>query len=179
MTLRAIAEELGCTHATLYRYFPDKSHLLEELCRETFALLVAEFDAIAATSLNPEDCLLQTSRGFIHFGLTHPQHFRIVFFGPEDRNGIRAGEYIDSIGSPLFERLVKVFIACSHSSGLSTVDPTLDAHTWWHSIFGLTMVLIIQGDIPHVSAPARVAERSIRIMWAGLKAISLEPEPSP
>lgn len=178
VTLRAIAEEMGHTHATLYRYFPDKSNLLEELCRETFALLAEEFDAIAATSPDPEDCLLQTSRGLIRFGLTHPQHFRIVFFGPEDRNGIRAGEYIDAIGTPLFERLVKVFAACSRSSGLNTMDPVLDAHAWWHSIFGLTMVLIIQGDIPHVSAPERIAERSIKILWAGLKALSQEPEPS-
>lgn len=178
VTLRAIAEELGCTHATLYRYFPDKSHILAEICRETFDLLIAEFDGIAAATSNPEDCLIQTSRRFIRFGLTHPQHFRIVFFGPEDRNGIRAGEYINAIGKPLFARLVKVFTACTRGSGLSAADPTLDAHTWWHSIFGLTMVLIIQGDIPHMSAPDRVAEQAIKIMWAGLKAISLEPQPS-
>lgn len=177
VTLRAIAEEMGCTHATLYRYFPDKSHLLAEICRETFALLVAEFDAIAIVAANPEDCLFQTSRGFVHFGLAHPQHFRIVFFGPEDRNGIRAGDYINAIGRPLFERLVKVFIACSHHSGLSVADPLLDAHTWWDAIFGLTMVLIVQGNIPHLSAPNRVIEHFIKVMWAGLKAISLGPDP--
>ena len=176
VTLRAIAEDMGFTHATLYRYFPDKSHLLAELCRETFALLITEFDAIAAIALNPEDCLLQTSRGFVHFGLTHPQHFRIVFFGPEDRNGIRAGDYINAIGRPLFERLVKVFLECSRYSELNTTDPLLDAHTWWDSIFGLTLVLIVQGNIPHLSAPPRVIEHSIKIMWAGLKAISLESE---
>ncbi len=176
VTLRAIAEEMGCTHASLYRYFPDKSHLLAELCRETFALLVAEFDAIAVAAANPEDCLFQTSRGFVRFGLTHPQHFRIVFFGPEDRNGIRAGDYINAIGRPLFERLVKVFIECSRYSGLSMADPLLDAHTWWNSIFGLTMVLIVQGNIPHLSSPASVVEQSIKIMWAGLKTIASEPE---
>lgn len=174
VTLRAIAEEMGFTHATLYRYFPDKSHLLAELCRETFALLIAEFDAIAAIALNPEDCLFQTSRGFVRFGLAHPQHFRIVFFGPEDRNGIRAGDYINAIGRPLFERLVKVFIACSHYSGLNTTDPLLDAHTWWNTISGLTLVLIVQGNIPHLSAPDRVIEQSIKMMWAGLKAIALD-----
>ena len=179
VTLRAVAEELGCTHATLYRYFPDKSHLLAEICRETFALLIAEFDAIAAAAPSPEQCLLQTSRGFIRFGLAHPQHFRIVFFGPEDRNGIRAGEYINDIGRPLFERLVQVFAACSQSVGLNTADLTLAAHTWWHSIFGLTMVLVIQGDVPGVSAPDRVAEQAIKVMWAGLKATAQEPQPSP
>ena len=179
VTLRAIAEEIGYAHATLYRYFPDKSHLLAELCRETFDLLVAEFDAIAVTTVNPQDRLFQTSRGFVRFGLTHPQHFRIVFFGPEDRNGIRAGDYINAIGRPLFERLVGIFIACSDNREFRMTEPLLDAHTWWNSIFGLTMALIIQGNIPHLSAPDRVVEQSIKIMWAGLKAISPKSEPAP
>jgi len=172
VTLRAIAEELGYAHATLYRYFPDKSHLLAHICRETFNLAVAEFDAIAASSGDPVERLFQTSRGFVHFGLKHPQHFRIVFFGPEDRSGVRAGEYINEIGRPLFDRLVKVFKECADSAGLSTADPLLDAHTWWYSIFGLTQVLITQGKLPHLSAPDRVIEQQIQIMWAGLKAVA-------
>ncbi|MBC8137340.1 MAG: TetR/AcrR family transcriptional regulator, partial [Fibrella sp.] len=155
VTLRAIAEEMGYAHATLYRYFPDKSRLLEELCLETFELLTVEFDAIAAASLNPEERLFQTSRHLVRFGLTHPQHFRVVFFGPEDRHGIRAGDYINDIGRPLFERLVKAFGECIDSNGLSISDPLLAAHTWWSNIFGLTMVLIIQGNLPDFSAPDR------------------------
>lgn len=172
VTLRAIAEELGYAHATIYRYFPDKSALLAELCRDTFDLLVMEVDAIGAASLNSEERLFQTSRGFVRFGLEHPQHFRIVFFGPEDRNGIRAGEYINDIGRPLFERLVKIFIECSIDHGLSATDQLLDAHTWWSSIFGLTQVLITQGNLPHLSTPDRVIERQIEVMWAGLKAVA-------
>ena len=166
VTLRAIAQEMGYSHGTLYRYFPDKSHLLAEICRETFALLLAEFDAIAAAATNPVECLFQTSRGLVRFGMTHPQHFRIVFFGPENRSGIRAGEYINDIGRPLFERIVQVFHAC----GLKVKDPMLAAHTWWDLLFGLTMVLIIQGEQPHMSAPESVVEQSIKIMWAGLNA---------
>ncbi len=173
VTLRAIAEELGYAHATLYRYFPDKSNLLAEICRETFALLVADFDAIAAATPDPLEQLLETSRGFVRFGLEHPQHFRIVFFGPEDRNGIRAGDYINEIGRPLFERVVEIFKMCSTHTGVSLNDPLLDAHTWWSSIFGLTQVLITQGNLPNVSAPERVVERSIQVMWAGLKTVSV------
>lgn len=176
VTLRAIAEELGYAHGTLYRYFPDKSHLLAEICSGTFDLLVAEFDAIAVASPNAVERLFETSRGFVRFGLKHPQHFRIVFFGPEDRNGIRAGDYINDIGRPLFERLVRIFGESLGSSGLSVADPLLAAHTWWSSIFGLTMVLVVQGKLPHFSASERVVEQFITVMWAGLKTTAL---PSP
>lgn len=171
VTLRAIANEMGYSHGTLYRYFPDKSHLLAEICRETFSLLIAEFDATAASASSPEDCLFQTSRDFVRFGQTYPQHFRVVFFGPADRNGIRSGEYIDEIGRPLFERLVELFDACVQSSGLRVSDPMLAAHTWWSTIFGLTMVFVVQGELPHFSATDSVVEQSIRIMWAGLNAV--------
>jgi AcrR family transcriptional regulator len=170
VTLRAIAEEMGYAHATLYRYFPDKSHLLTEVCRETFALLISELDAIYDKNPDPVERLFETARGFVRFGLKHPQHFRIVFFGPEDRNGIRAGEFINEIGRPLFDRLVKIFRDCSNDR-LALSDPVLDAHTWWSSIFGITQVLITQGNLPHLSAPERVVERTMQVMWAGLMTV--------
>ena len=175
VTLRAIAEELGYAHATLYRYFPDKSSLLAEICRETFDLLMGEVDAPQATATNPEDRLFQTSRGFVRFGLEHPQHFRIVFFGPEDRNGIRAGEYIDQIGRPLFERLVAIFSECSKSAGFSAKTRVLDAHTWWSSLFGLTQVFITSGAIQSLSAHDRIVERLLEVMWSGLKTLATNP----
>jgi len=47
----------------------------------------------------------------------------------------------------------------------------LAAHTWWSTIFGLTMVFVVQGELPHFSATDSVVEQSIRIMWAGLNAV--------
>ena len=48
VTLRAIAQEIGYTHAVIYQHFPDKAHILSELSRETIGLLIQKFDAIAA-----------------------------------------------------------------------------------------------------------------------------------
>lgn len=172
VTLRAIAEAMGYAHASLYRYFPDKSSLLSAICVETFSLLNAEFDAILVQTTDPQERLLQTSRGFAVFGLRHPQHFRVVFFGPENRNGIRAGEYIDAIGRPLFERLMSIFGACVESRGLSLKTPVLDAHTWWSTVFGVTQVLITQGKLPHLSGPEAVIERALEILWNGIETLS-------
>jgi AcrR family transcriptional regulator len=38
VTLRAIAKEIGYTHAVIYQHFPDKWHILAELSRETIGL---------------------------------------------------------------------------------------------------------------------------------------------
>jgi AcrR family transcriptional regulator len=103
VTLRAIAKEIGYTHAVIYQHFPDKSHILAELSNETIGLLIRNFDAIVAKHPALKERLFATSRGLIQFCTAHPQQFRNVFFGPENRNGIRAGQYIDDIGKPLFQ----------------------------------------------------------------------------
>src|SRR5580693_1258035 len=88
VTLRAIAEEIGYTHAVIYQHFPDKWHILAELSSETIALMVQNFDAIAAKHLEPKERLFATSRRLIQFCVAHPQQFRNVFFGPENRDGV-------------------------------------------------------------------------------------------
>ena len=50
VTLRAIAKQIGYTHAVIYQHFPDKWHILAELSSETIRLLIQNFDAIAARS---------------------------------------------------------------------------------------------------------------------------------
>ena len=169
VTLRAIAENIGYTHAVLYKHFPDKSHILEELCAQTFGLLIRNFDDIAERAATPRDRLFETSRGLMRFCLAHPQHCRIVFFGPENRNGIRAGEYISAIGKPLFDRFEALFLEVARSEQIIAEDMRLVAHTWWCSILGLSMVMIIQGGLPGFSEHERIIEQSISMMWAGLK----------
>jgi AcrR family transcriptional regulator len=87
VTLREIARQIGYTHAVIYQHFPDKWHILAELSRETIALMVQNFDAIAAKHFSSKERLFATSRGLIQFCTAHPQQFRNVFFGPENRNG--------------------------------------------------------------------------------------------
>ena len=74
--------------------------------------MIQNFDAIAAKYLAPKERLFATSRGLIQFCTAHPQQFRNVFFGPENRNGIRAGQYINDIGAPLFATFRAALFRC-------------------------------------------------------------------
>ena len=55
VTLRAIAKEIGYTHAVIYQHFPDKWHILAELSSETIGLMIQNFDAIAAKHPAPKE----------------------------------------------------------------------------------------------------------------------------
>jgi len=199
VTLREIAKEIGYTHAVIYQHFPDKWHILAELSRETIALMVQNFDAIAAKHLSPKERLFATSRGLIQFCVAHPQQFRNVFFGPENRDGIRAGQYINDIGAPLFGRFVQLFFDVAKDEGLpnrvdmvvahteeelhetseqwrANVVDMVVAHTWWFTIFGLATLMVIQGVVPDLPDQALVVEQTIATLWAGVQAVPRLPK---
>ena len=176
VTLREIAKEIGYTHAVIYQHFPDKWHILAELSSETIGLMVQNFDAIAAKHLAPKERLFAASRGLIQFCIAHPQQFRNVWFGPENRNGVRAGQYIDDLGAPLFARFVKLFFDVAKDEGLPNRDDIVIAHTWWFTIFGLATIFVIQGVVPGLSDQTLVTEQTIATLWAGVQAVPRLPK---
>jgi AcrR family transcriptional regulator len=176
VTLREIAKEIGYTHAVIYQHFPDKWHILAELSRETIELMVQDFDAITAKYPSPKERLFATSRGLIQFCVAHPQQFRNVFFGPENRNGVRAGQYINDIGAPLFGRFVQLFFDVAKEEGLPNRDDMVVAHTWWFSIFGLATLMVIQGVVPDLPDQTLVVEQTIATLWAGVQAVPRLPK---
>jgi AcrR family transcriptional regulator len=176
VTLREIAKEIGYTHAVIYQHFPDKWHILAELSRETIELMVQNFDAIAARHLSPKERLFATSRGLVRFCTAHPQQFRNVFFGPENRNGVRAGQYINDIGAPLFGRFVQLFFDVAKDEGLPNKNDIVVAHTWWFTIFGLATLMVIQGVVPNLPDQTVVVEQTIATLWAGVQAVPRLPK---
>ena len=176
VTLREIAKEIGYTHAVIYQHFPDKWHILAELSRKTIGLMIQNFDAVAAKYPEPKERLFATSRGFIQFCTAHPQQFRNVFFGPENRNGTRAGQYIDDIGAPLFQRFVQLFFDVAKAEGLPGKDDVVVAHTWWYTMFGLATLMVIQGVVPNRPGQALVVEQTIATLWAGVQVVPRLPK---
>ena len=176
VTLRAIAEKLGYAHAALYRYFPDKASLLGEICKQTFDQLIVELDAQQSQAQGAEAELLAVSLGFVRFGLAHPHHFQVVFSGPlSHTNG--SNEHFNAIGRALFERLMQSFIACSKAVGLSAKTRTLDANTWWTSLFGTTHILISSCAVISPASSEEVVHRHIQVMWQGFRALAGLIEP--
>ena len=176
VTLRESANEIGYTHAVIYQHFPDKWHILAELSRETIGLMVQNFDAIAAKHSKPKERLFATSRGLIQFCTAHPQQFRNVFFGPENRNGVRAGQYINDIGAPLFGRFVQLFFDVAKDERLPNKNDIVVAHTWWFTIFGLATLMVIQGVVPDLPDQTLVVEQTIATLWAGVQAVPRLPK---
>lgn len=79
VTMRSVAKEVGVSAMSLYRYFPNKAALLEQVW---LGVLDAALDAIHAASVAQEGPVLRLRRlyaSYISFWLAHPQDFRLLF----------------------------------------------------------------------------------------------------
>jgi hypothetical protein len=96
--------------------------------------------------------------------------------GSENRNGIRAGQYINDIGTPLFGRFVQLFFDVAKDEGLPSRDDIVVAHTWWYTIFGLATLMVIQGVVPDLPDQTLVVEQTIATLWAGVQVVPRLPK---
>jgi AcrR family transcriptional regulator len=78
VTMRRIAEAIEYSPTTIYHHFEDKDDLVNALCEEDFARLLAVF----RSQLPPEDpveWIRQLGRAYARFGLENPNHYRFMF----------------------------------------------------------------------------------------------------
>lgn len=79
LTLRAVAQRLGVSHAAPVYHFPSKSSLLMALAEEGFRLFA---QALEAAAQGPQEGrLLRIGQAYIAFARQHPNHYHIMFGG--------------------------------------------------------------------------------------------------
>nr|WP_295083282.1 TetR/AcrR family transcriptional regulator [uncultured Roseateles sp.] len=79
VTMRGVAQAVGISAMSLYRYFPNKSAMLESIWAEALeASLQSAIQGSAAAS-EPWARLRQLYEAYANFWLTHPDDFKLVF----------------------------------------------------------------------------------------------------
>jgi AcrR family transcriptional regulator len=81
VTMRRIAERIEYSPTAIYFHFRDKHALMQELCDEDFGALAGEFVKIAAIA-DPIDRLRRIGQAYVAFGLSHRNHYRLMFMTP-------------------------------------------------------------------------------------------------
>ena len=81
VTMRKIAERIEYSPTAIYFHFRDKESLLKELCDNDFLVLAGEFME-AAKIADPIERLRAAGHAYVNFGITHPNHYRMMFMTP-------------------------------------------------------------------------------------------------
>lgn len=79
LSMRRLAQDVGYTPKTLYRYFTDKDDLLSELIEEDLAHLVTHLEDVAASQADPAHRLDAVALAYVAYGIAHPHAYQVLF----------------------------------------------------------------------------------------------------
>lgn len=150
VSMRKIAEKIEYSPTTIYLYFEDKADLLDCICEETFARLVRKQNQVAATVRDPLERLRQCLRGYIEFGLKHPNHYMVAFMMTRPAMDPRANLKSHELGKRAFDFLRTTLAECAGQGLIEVNDLEATSQVLWAAIHGLTSLLIARPNFPWV-----------------------------
>lgn len=78
-SMRRIADAAGITPTAIYDHFTDKDALLSAIAAEFFDGLSAAMSVEQKAWADPLRALAQVMENYVHYGLAHPNEYRLVF----------------------------------------------------------------------------------------------------
>jgi len=134
VTLRALAEKLGCSHALPYRYFANKQEIFAAVCALGFERFAEALERAAAGVDDPEQRLRVLARAYFRFALREPHAYRIMFELREPDRAANARYRVKEIRS--WQVLLQA-VELAVQAGVLAGDPELVAHQLWAGLHGL------------------------------------------
>jgi AcrR family transcriptional regulator len=160
-SLRQVAERIGYSATTIYRYFANKDDLLFAIVSEGFQQFEQALKTAARSTDDPLQRLEALGRAYIRFGLQHPVHYQLMFMQRADllfRQ--RAGQTSPPIESfDLLQQAVQQALAVGV---LRRGDAETYSHVLWALVHGVTSLAVAQMPrfaTPHLEHITNVALR--------------------
>lgn len=135
VTLRALAEELGCSRTTPYRYFKDKGQILGAVRAEGFLLLSQAQEAAADAESTPLRRLDAIGRAYLQFATAEPDYYRLMFEVPDKFSPAPTADEVAVVERS--QRPLYLAVKEAVDAGLLVGDPTMIAHLFWAAIHGV------------------------------------------
>lgn len=137
VTMRQLAEALGCSPKTPYRYFKDKADILATVRAEAFAKFADALEKAADSAKEPSERGMRVGEAYLKFAFANPHAYRLMFEfdQPIDdkhpdlvREALRARRFITRQAEEMVD------------AGVIAVDPQLFGWSMWAAIHGLVML---------------------------------------
>jgi AcrR family transcriptional regulator len=173
VTMRKIADKIEYSPTAIYIHFHDKAALLKELVADDFAKLAAQFQKIGRVP-DPVERLTRSGRAYIEFGLTHPNHYLLMFTiaPPVEYDGSRHAEVK---GDPQRDAYAFMRDTVAQAIGEGRFRPELTdvelvAQTLWAGVHGVVSLCIGQSkkDFVAMRKPQQIAELMLEMQMRGL-----------
>jgi len=148
VTMRGVANKIGYSATSIYRYFSDKEQLLRAVV-DADVLKLAQALQSTLTISDPLERFLQFGQHYVQFALANPNHYRMMFMTQHppcdpalssiEQNNPEQDAYAQLIGV-----VSNAFYAGIFKDELT--DTTLIAQTVWAAMHGLCALQINLAD---------------------------------
>lgn len=79
VTLRAVARQIGIAAPSIAPHFADPTEIIDAVVATELDTLTQVLHEAAASTADPVEALLATSRAYVSFGRAHPNRYRVIF----------------------------------------------------------------------------------------------------
>lgn len=139
ISIRSIAQEVGCSQMAMYRHFPNKEALIRHLCTELYQQFTIQLHDKFDYLPDPRERLRQALRNFVLLSLKNPHHYRLTFLVPAlDEQGLEMRYAAANPAISYFRENLR--LALPNGSGDHLVEERL--HQILATLHGMTIMLI-------------------------------------
>jgi AcrR family transcriptional regulator len=174
VSMRQLAEALGCSPMTPYRYFRNKEEILAAVRAAAFDRFASALEEAARKTRGDLRAGGQAmGEAYIRFALGDPDAYRLMFDLSQphpDRYPelVRASARARHMMSAALEALVK--------AGIFVGDPKLLGYVFWATMHGL-VVLHLAGKLPGKPDFRTIQREAMRLLVAGARSGAAAPRP--
>lgn len=136
VTMRQLAEALGCSPKTPYRYFKDKADILATVRAQAFARFADALEAAAKEGKGALDRARRVGDAYLHFAFEQPHAYRIMFEIDQPMDGHADLAQAAKRARGFITRQAEDMVA----EGLIAVDPELFGWALWAATHGVVML---------------------------------------
>ncbi|MEM1042821.1 MAG: TetR/AcrR family transcriptional regulator [Bacteroidota bacterium] len=174
LSMRKIARSVGCSATSIYLHFENKDALLHALIDEGMMQLNASLQKIADSHPDPAERLEAMSRGYVHFGLDHPEYYEVMFMLHPERMARYPAEKYRRARRNL-ELFAEALGAGAETDQFDVADPAMAASVLWAGLHGAVALLLAQRVDVRFERDA-IAEAVVRHAIAGF---CFQADPAP
>src|SRR5262245_5268145 len=140
VSMRKLAERVGCSHANLYLHFRDKEALFDCLVEESFDQFADGLRKMieSARGGDPVDLVRKAGRAYVEFGVAHPGVYEFAFVMRRPGRGSPRKPHV------IYERVQSLVQRCMNEKRFRRTNVDAASQALWAAAHGITSLLILR-----------------------------------
>lgn len=174
VSMRQLADALGCSPMTPYRYFRNKDEILAAVRAAAFDRFAAALEEAARkTRGDLRAGGLATGEAYIRFALDNPDAYRLMF----DLSQPHQDRYPELVrASTRARHLMSAAVEALVEAGIFVGDAKVLGYVFWATMHGL-VVLHLAGKLPEKPDFLTIQQEAMRLLVAGARVGATAPPP--